>query len=211
MTSARWRHFFLSLSIGLLLGSSPSFGKQQSNRCALGSVLKADIRKAFCEIAVGLAEPTKLMSGRRGSVFRLIADPSFSHPFTVRIIGRDDGRRSITLRAFDSRARPIARTAILSKEEYNQIRSEITSSGYWDFPTIADASFNPADIEASRERGLVVVCGDGTEWVMDAISSGRYHISYAACGAYPRFEKLAVAVAKLAQTKFPSAAIDWSE
>jgi len=183
--------------------------KLRPDLCAKNSPLSHFTKEDFCAALADLGEASEFRAGPGGTAYRLVVLPSFKHPFSVTIQQRQDGSGEITVRRRNERGELLKLNIQQSSRELDEIASEVNASHFWVLPTIADTAMNSEDQAEARKMGTVVVCGDGTAWIMEGSRNGDYHVSYSGCAPYNQFDALATTISELAKRNFPQAQIDW--
>lgn len=115
-----------------------------------------------------LHEPSLLESSKLPSAvsYRFLWLRTFHHPVAVRVDVQSDGRAILTTKITSGAGGYSAgdlitnETKTLGNEEADRIIAKIDASGFWKMPAY------------SREQAGA----DGSEWVMEAVVNGKYHL-----------------------------------
>ena len=107
-------------------------------------------------------------------MYRIFIVPTFSHPLSIRVersgvdyvlvakrLSGQGGYGWGTLK--DEKRRR------LSEREWRGLLKLLDETSFWTLPT-GDARFEP------NERGEVMICLDGTSWILEGVRGAKYHV-----------------------------------
>lgn len=120
--------------------------------------------------------------------YRILVLPSFNHPFAIRITITRNGRGHLYVTLLDGTggydpgdilAQDSRR---ISRAEVRQVLKEMGELDFWNLSTSQDKTSAVVTMVDGEEVEQIIICGDGTELVLEGVRNGKYHLAEQGCG-----------------------------
>jgi len=128
-------------------------------------------------------------------IYRLTFIPTFFNPIKIRVEKRKADYILIAKRlsgqgGYEVGTLKTEKRRLLKAAEWQQLIDLLTQAGFWDMP-YTDKEREP------NEKGELVICLDGSEWVLEGVKHGRFHAVNRYCPDVRSFQEIGRYLAKL--------------
>jgi hypothetical protein len=129
-----------------------------------------------------------LRNNRSLQVYRFLWLPSFHRPISVRLTINADGSGSIVARSVDRHTGLLTKvpsdteklildtTSAVDKAQVQDVLGQLQRLAFWAMPTEEDQAPPQTSETAHQSPTLRVVGLDGSQWILEGVRDGEYHV-----------------------------------
>jgi hypothetical protein len=213
-TSGNWRLRHARTSAGLVVAavllagcgtvssifgpSTPDNPINVTTMCGTDSPLEEADRTMLCGRLAAFNEPTlpESWSKKDASVYRVLIVSAAQPSFAIRVEPLKSGAK-LTMRKMQAGKLTLERSVDLTETETQEFLSAVVKDAFWSMPVKADVSEMPTAEESKT------ACADGTAFLVEGYTLGRYHFARAHCRPMKQLEDITTSAFNLAVAKVP--------
>lgn len=185
--------FILGLMIILILFLAALAQEQSPRQSLLSSKGNLKVSKLFSEA------PVLPVDELDAEIYRITFIPTFYNPIKIRVEKRKNSIVLIAKRlsgqgGYDPGKLKTEKRQRLHLWDWNRLLDLLKEAGFWELPYLEKEP-------EPNEKGEMTICLDGSEWVIEGVKNGQYHVVNRYCPEVKSFQTIGLYLVKLSGLK----------
>jgi len=128
-------------------------------------------------------------------IYRISFVPTFANPIAIRVQKQQSeivliAKRLSGMNGQDLGVLKTEKKKTLREKEWNRLLDLLKEAQFWDLPFLEKQP-------EPNERGEETICVDGSDWTIEGVKQGHYHVVSRYCPDSEQFEAIGLYLAKL--------------